>query len=99
MGLLNSPLANILTGQPINYGNALGMALVNPGGGSGSNSTGNAGYDAVTGTKAQPITASSASAETGNPSFIQTWFIQILIGLGGARCNNRRSCNAYENGF
>ena len=80
MGLLNSPLVNILTGQPINWTQAIGTPLVNPGGASGSLSTGNTVYDALTGTKAQPITASSASAQTNS---LTGYVYQALIAIAG----------------
>ena len=81
MGLLNSPLVNILTGQPINWTQAIGTPLVNPGGASGSTSTGNTVYDALTGTKAQPITASSATAQTN--SGLTGYVYQALIAIAG----------------
>ena len=79
MALTNSPLVNLLTGQPINWNQAIGVPLVNAGGGSGTSSTGNAVYNALTGTQANPIKSTSASAVQQN----NNWFYQIAVGVIG----------------
>ena len=81
MGLLNSPLVNLLTGKPINWNSAIGSPLVNPGGLSGRQSTGNTVYDALTNTNAQPI--KSTSATVSNSSTWQSIAYQIFIGIVG----------------
>ena len=82
MGLLNSPLVNLLTGKPVNWGQTIGTPLVNPGGGSGSQSSGNAVYNALTGTQANPITSSSTTAESSGWSGIIMQVFVGIIGLG-----------------
>lgn len=67
------------------FGNTTGEELVNPGGQSGSLSTGNTVYDKLTGTNAKPITSSSASAQNNNivGSNLGAWALRIFIFIIG----------------
>ena len=83
MALTNSPLVNLLTGQPITT--TPGFQLVNPGGGSGTSSSGNAVYNALTGTNTNPITSTSPTATPANNTALNfnNLFFQILVGIMG----------------
>ncbi len=84
-----APISDLLSGNWSkfwqDFNNTAGEELVNPGGQSGSQSTGNTVYDAVTGTNAQPITASSASAQNNNitNSWIGEWALRIFVFIIG----------------
>lgn len=83
MAIINNPfLAGLFPNSPLfnNNAPAPGFQLVNPGGGSGANSTGNTLYDKLTGTNAQPIKASSPTAAKNSTS---TLFVQIIVGVVG----------------
>ena len=81
VGLLNSPLINLLTGKPINLSQTIGTELVNPGGLSGNQSTGNTVYNALVNKQVNPIKQGSVTATT-NAGW-QGIIMQVFIGLIG----------------
>ena len=82
VGLLNSPLVNLLTGKPINLRQTIGTELVNPGGLSGNQSTGNTVYNALVGKQVNPIKQGSVTADTTAAGW-QGIIMQVFVGIIG----------------
>ena len=83
VGLLNSPLVDLLTGKPINLSQTVGTELVNPGGLSGNQSTGNTVYNALVGKQVNPIKQGSVTATATTDAGWQGIIMQVFIGLIG----------------